>query len=110
MKETRRQIIENARNEVAKGFNAQIKRLKEENERIKNDYWEEHKKYVQAATERDMLKDKIAKLEDWNVRLQEYMDMPEDERKEYLAQQKEKAKLDRNLNAVMGMYASLFSF
>lgn len=110
MKETRRQIIENTRNEVAKGFSTQIKSLKEQLDRAKNDYWESRRKYLEAAAERDMLKEKVAKLEDWNQRLQEFMDMSEDERKQYIANKKIEAETNTNINAVMGMYSRLINF
>lgn len=109
MKETRRQIIESTRNEVAKGFNTKIKSLKEQLEQTKNDYCELHHKYIEAATERDMLKEKVTKLEDWNHRLQEFMDMSEDERKQYIAHKKIEAETSANINALMGMYSGLFN-
>ena len=73
---TRKQIVEQTRNEVVKQYTANLQILME---RINE------------------LQEKVNLYEDWIQRLQEFMEMPESQREEYIAHMKEQ----ENANKIM---------
>lgn len=76
MMKTRKQIVEQTRNEVVKQYTANLQILME---RINE------------------LQEKVNLYEDWIQRLQEFMEMPESQREEYIAHMKEQ----ENANKIM---------
>lgn len=109
-KESRKQIVEQTRNEVAKQYKAKIDNLQERlntaNEKS-SDYW---KRYVKERNRADELQEKVNQYEDWIRRLQEFMDMPEDARKEVLEQERAKYEVNKRLDNMIGMYSRIFNF
>lgn len=98
MKETRKQIVEQTRNEVARQYNAQIFNLQERISRLAVDYAEERRKRIECQERLDELQEKVSQYEDWIRRLQEYMDMPENQREQYIVHLQEKEKSERILD------------
>lgn len=108
-KQTPNQIRENTRNQVAKQFNEKVKRLQAEI-KSKDEYIAELKDlYHKAATELSELKAKRDMQEEWIERLQDYCNMTEEDRKKFIEQQRTKHRLDKDMEAVMGMYSRVFS-
>lgn len=105
---TPNQIRERTRNEVAMQFNEKIKNLKalvkskdEQIARLRDLY---HK----AAMELSELKAKNNMQEEWIERMQDFCNMTEEDRKEFIEQQKTKHRLDKNMDAVMGIFSNVF--
>lgn len=107
-KETRKQIVEQTRNEVAKQYKVEINSLKERlntaNEKA-SDYWG---RYIKERNRADELQEKVNQYEDWNRRLQEYMDMEPDAKEKAFTEMKTKRELNERMNALMGLCSSLF--
>lgn len=112
MKETRKQIVEQTRNEVARQYKAEINSIQESKERLSKDYYDLQIKYWDMKNKVDELEEKVRQYEDWNRRLQEFMDMGEDDRKKYAEHLKAQAELNQMLSGTLGtfgQYMSLFS-
>lgn len=89
---TNKQVREEVKKHLAAKYAADLELVKKEKSKFWNKYLDEVKK-VQALThENNELKQKLEALEDWNRRLLEFMDMPEEERKDayqrYVKEQK----------------------
>lgn len=108
-KETRKQIVEQTRQEVVKQYKAKIDNLQERlntaNEKS-SDYW---KRYVTERNRADGLQEKVNQYEDWIRRLQEYMDMPEDAREKALEQERAKFVVNSKLDSMLGVYSKIFN-
>ena len=106
MKKTPNQIREELRRKMAKQHNDEIENLK----KIKSLYWQKYldadKKCSELQNENDELKDKVAQLEDWNRRLQEFMDMSEEDRTAYVENLKRTKELDDTIEQ-FGFYGKI---
>ena len=67
--------------------------------------WERARK---AEIERNELKDKVAQYEDWNRRLQEFMDMSEEDRLAYVENLKKTNELNKAIDG-FGFYGKMLS-
>ena len=110
---TPNQIREEVRKKMVSKFNEEKEHLKEEKIKYWNWYQEADEKARKLAHENNELKQKLEALEDWNCRLMEFMDMPEQERK----QAYEQYIADKEFNSIInewikpftsGFYSSLF--
>lgn len=104
MKETRKQIVEQTRNEVARQYNTKVKELEERLKNLSSEYAELSKKFYQVKCERDEAVDKVKEYEDWNNRLMEFMDMPADAREKALEQERAKFAVNTKLENMLGLY------
>lgn len=105
---TPNQIRERTRNEVAMQFHEKIKNLKALIKSKDEQIVELRELYHKAATELSELKAKNNMQEEWIERMQDFCNMTEEDRKEFIGQQKVKHRLDKNMDAVMGMFANVF--
>ena len=92
MKQTKKEIEETVKNKM-ESYQERIDHLAKElhDERVKR------REYQNQVEE---LKEKVEQYEDWNRRLQEFMDMSEEDRKHEL----EKYRVSQELNGVLDMY------
>ena len=100
MKQTKKQIEADLRNKICKQYTGTIDNLQERLDRVAKELYEERKKRIEAQTKMEELEEKVRQYEDWNRRLQEFMDMSEEDRKHEL----EKYKVSQELNGVLDMY------
>jgi len=111
MKQNRKQIEANLRNKLASQYKEKTEQLKSEKavlEKRYNEMWERARK---AEIERDELKDKVAQYEDWNRRLQEFMDMSDEDRIKYVENLRRTDEFDsilKRLGFFSEMYGNLF--
>ena len=82
--ESRKSIEANLRNKLAAQYKEKSDNLQKRLEGVTRDFNEMHQRARKAEIERDELKDKIQQYEDWIQRLQEFMDMNDDDRKAYV--------------------------
>lgn len=108
-KESRRQIVEQTRNEVARQYKTKVLDLEERNKRTYELYSEANKKRLELQRENEELKEKVSQYEDWIDRLQSYMDMPADEREKALANEHTKYETNQKLSAMIGTYSRIFN-
>lgn len=107
-RETRKQIVEQTRNEVARQYNNKITILEE---RLKSVY-ESLSQFMTAYNEEkqraDVLQEKVNQYEDWVHRLQEFMDMEPDAREKAFTEMKVSRELNEKLNGLLEKYNTLF--
>ena len=108
MKQTRKQIEANLRNKLAAQYKERTEQLKAEKAVLEKRVIEIWKRAREAESERDELKEKVAQYEDWNRRLQEFMDMNEEDRLKYVENLRKSNELDTLLKK-FGFYEGLFS-
>lgn len=89
MMKTRKQIVEQTRNEVVKQYTAKLQILMERINKLTKDYDIEKQKRIECQERIDELQEKVNQYEDWIQRLQEFMEMPENQREEYIMHMKE---------------------
>lgn len=107
-KETPNQIRERTRNEVARQFHEKVRNLQELVKNKDKQIAELRDLYHKTATELCELKSKRDMQEEWIERLQEYCNMGEEDRKEFIEQQRTKYRLDRDMASVMDLYSKVF--
>ena len=78
---TRKQIVEQTRNEVVKQYTAKLQILMERINKLTKDDDIEKQKRVE-------LQEKVNQYEDWIQRLQEFIGIPESQKEEYIAHMK----------------------
>lgn len=107
-KVTPSQIRERTRNEVAMQFHEKIKNLKALVKSKDEQIAELQDLYHKAATELSELKAKNNMQEEWIERMQDFCNMTEEDRKEFIEQQRTKHRLDRDMECVMDLYSRVF--
>ena len=97
MKESKKSIEESLRNKIAKQYTTHIEslqvRLNETTEKYINKNIELHKAQDRIAE----LEEELEQYRDWNTRLQEFMDMSEEDRKREIENMKSKEKFNNYL-------------
>lgn len=88
MIKTRKQIVEQTRNEVVKQYTAKLQILMERINKLTKDYDIEKQKRIECQERIDELQKKVNQYEDWIQRLQEFMEMPENQKEEYIVHMK----------------------
>ena len=106
MKETRKQIVEQTRNEVVKQYTAKLQILMERINKLTKDYDIEKQKRIECQERIDELQEKVNQYEDWIQRLQEFMGIPENQKEEYIVHMKEQ----ENANKIMPQIINLYNF
>ena len=88
MMKTRKQIVEQTRNEVVKQYTAKLQILMERINKLTKDYDIEKQKRIECQERIDELQEKVNQYEDWIQRLQEFVDIPENQKEEYIVHMK----------------------
>lgn len=104
----RKAVEANLRNKLATQYKEKTEQLKSDKAVLKRLLNEMEKRAIKAETECDELKERVKQYEDWNRRLQEFMDMSEDDRKAYVENLRKKDELDQIIKK-FGFYSNLFS-
>lgn len=104
MKETKKQIKAQLINEIAKQFHSQIENLEFRlNAQVQMNL-DLRKKNDDLLIENIKLKEELEKYEDWNRRLQEFMDMTPEEREKVIQDSKLRVSTNQRLNKIMDMF------
>lgn len=98
MKETRKQIEANLRNKMAAQYKAKTENLQKQIEALRVTNHDLMMRAHKAEQEKMEMQDRLQQLEDWNTRLQEFMDMSEEDRKVYVENLRAKTELNDTLN------------
>lgn len=104
----RKAVEANLRNKLASQYKEKTEQLKSDKAVLKRLLNEMEKRAIKAETECDELKEQVKHYEDWNRRLQEFMDMSEDDRKAYVENLRKKDEFDQIIKK-LGFYSNLFS-
>ena len=90
----KKQIENELRGKIAKQYAAKVAKLEEEINRLREANAEYRKRAHQAEQEKLEMQDKLNQYEDWNRRLQEFMDMSDEDRTAYVENLKRTKELD----------------
>jgi predicted RNase H-like nuclease (RuvC/YqgF family) len=102
----KKQIEANLRNKLASQYKEKTEQLKSEKAALELKYNKLWRESCEIKRERDELKEKVAQYEDWNRRLQEFMDMSDEDRAAYV----ENLKMTDELNKAIkrfGFYGDM---
>ena len=107
MKETKKQIKAQLINEIAAKYKSRIDNLESEIKRLtergfKMQIWNEA-----LVSENIRLKEQVEKYEDWNHRLQEFMDMNPEERDKVFKELETSATLHQKMDSFLTMFKHL---
>lgn len=102
----KKQIEASLRNKLASQYKEKTEQLKSEKVVLEKRYNEMWKRARKAEIERDELKEKVTQYEDWNRRLQEFMDMSDDDRIAYVENLKRTKELDDTIKR-FGFYGKM---
>ena len=100
MIKTRKQIVEQTRNEVVKQYTAKLQILMERINKLTKDYDIEKQKRIECQEIIDDLQEKVNQYEDWIQRLQEFIGIPENQREEYIAHMKEQENANKIISKI----------
>ena len=100
MIKTRKQIVEQTRNEVVKQYTANLQILMERINKLTKDYDIEKQKRIECQEIIDDLQEKVNQYEDWIQRLQEFIGMPENQREEYIAHMKKQENANKIISKI----------
>ena len=106
MMKTRKQIVEQTRNEVVKQYTAKLQILMERINKLTKDYDIEKQKRIECQERIDELQEKVNQYEDWIQRLQEFVDIPENQKEEYIVHMK----AQEDANKIMLQIINLYNF
>jgi len=102
----KKQIEASLRNKLASQYKEKTEQLKSEKAALELKYNKLWRESCEIKRDRDELKEKVTQLEDWNRRLQEFMDMSEEERTAYVENLKRTKELDDVIKR-FGFYGKL---
>ena len=97
---TRKQIVEQTRNEVVKQYTAKLQILMERINKLTKDYDIEKQKRIECQEIIDELQEKVNQYEDWIQRLQEFIGITENQREEYIAHMKEQENANKIITKI----------
>lgn len=107
-KATKKQIKAQLTNEIALRYNKRIETLETELRYVYSELRECDNQRRKAEREVLELRDKIEQYEDWNRRLQEFMDMDSDEREKHFQEIKTRSEFEGKLNSLLSFYNKFF--
>lgn len=88
MKQTKKEIEATLRNKLAKQYSEKMENYQERIDRLAKELHDERSKRLEAQRQAEELKEKVEQYEDWNRRLQEFMDMSEEDRQNAIKETK----------------------
>lgn len=107
-KESKKQIKAQAINECSKQYRERIKSLEIQICALRTKLSEIERQKVEANRENIKLKDELEKYQDWNRRLQEFMDMEPDVREKALAEIELRTETNSQLKRVLTIFSHIF--
>ena len=94
MKQTKKQIEAALRNKMAAQYTNKVADLNKEIDMLRKSNKEYRERAYKAEQEKLELQDKVNQYEDWNNRLQEFMDMSDEDRAAYVENLKKTKELN----------------
>ena len=104
IKQIKAQLI----NEVARSYKGEIKRLTDKNTQLSKSNWELINKNGVLNEKIQELEEKLSQYEDWNRRLQEFMDMEPDEREKAIQAYKTQEAFNIKIEPYINLMSKLF--
>ena len=104
MKETKKQLKARLINEISAKYSSKITEMMVENAFLKNEVLNCREQVSNLREENRELREQLEKYEDWNRRLQEFMDMTPEEREKVIQDSKLRVSTNQRLNKIMDMF------
>ena len=104
----KKQIENELRGKIAKQYTTKVFYLEKENASLREANAEYRRRTYQAEQEKLEMQDKLKQYEDWNNRLQEFMDMSEEDRLAYVENLKKTSELNKAIEQ-FGFYGKMLS-
>ena len=105
---TKKEIENQLRGKIAKQYTDKIANLEDEINRLRKANTEYRNRAYQAEQEKLEMQDKLKQYEDWNIRLQDFMDMSEEDRLAYIENLKKTNELNKSIER-FGFYGKMLS-
>ena len=106
MKQTKKQIEAALRNKMAAQYTNKVADLNKEIDMLRKSNKEYRERAYKAEQEKLELQDKVNQYEDWNNRLQEFMDMSDEDRAAYVENLKKTKELNDSIER-FGFYGKM---
>ena len=103
-KQVKAQLI----NEVARSYKDKIKRLTDKNTQLSKSNWDLIQKNGILNEKIQELEERLSQYEDWNRRLQEFMDMEPDEREKAIQANKTQEAFNIKIEPYINLMSKLF--
>lgn len=104
----KKEIENQLRGKIAKQYTEKVAKLEDEINRLREANAEYHNRAYKAEQEKLEMQDKLNQYEDWNNRLQEFMDMSEEDRLAYVENLKKTNELNKAIER-FGFYGKMLS-
>ena len=105
MKETKKQIKAQLINEVSAQYRYKIARLENQIKYMENRLAQQHQETLEYRQRALKAEEELEKYQDWNRRLQEFMDMEPDARDKAIADLKVKSEISQKMKGIMDFYS-----
>ena len=106
MKQTKKEIEETVKNKIHRQYKDKMENYQARIDCLAKQLETEHRRRIEAQAKVEELEEKVRQYEDWNNRLQEYMDMDEKDRKNYLAE----LEVSAQMNNIFNVYSRFLGF
>lgn len=103
-KQTKKELKAQLTNEIAKRFQTKILNLESDVMHFRTLFVEERKKRFEIENKYNELQEKFQQYEDWNIRLQEFVNMSPEDRDRYIEENKTNKEFQERLNKMMNTY------
>ena len=105
---TKKEIENQLRGKIAKQYTEKVAKLEDEINRLREANAEYRNRAYKAEQEKLEMQDKLKQYEDWNIRLQDFMDMSEEDRLAYIENLKKTNELNKAFER-FGFYGKMLS-
>ena len=105
---TKKEIENQLRGKIVKQYTEKVAKLEDENNRLREANAEYRNRAYKAEQEKLEMQDKLKQYEDWNIRLQDFMDMSEEDRLAYIENLKKTNELNKAFER-FGFYEKMLS-
>ena len=105
---SKKEIENQLRGKIAKQYTEKVAKLEDEINRLHEANVEYRNRAYKAEQEKLEMQDKLKQFEDWNNRLQEFMDMSEEDRLAYIENLKKTNELNKAIER-FGFYEKMLS-
>lgn len=105
MKETKKQIKAQLINEVSAQYRYKMARLENQIKYMENRLALQHKETLEYRQRALKAEEELEKYQDWNRRLQEFMDMDPDARDKAIADLKVRSEISQKMKGIMDFYS-----
>ena len=103
-KESKKQIKAQLINEVSAQYRYKMARLENQIKYMENRLTQQHQETLEYRQRALKAEEELEKYEDWNRRLQEFMDMTPEEREKVIQDSKLRVATNQRLNKIMDMF------